>query len=248
MSATLRVLLRSAPWPALLAAAACTPARPALDAALAPEEVLAVKGRDGLRIGQRVRFGEFVAGDVSRDATRGRDDTRTTMTGTRTTQTRAERYAFTLRAEGDGAAAFRGRCEAALRTRDRQIGGGWSAVEQYRQTVDCALDAADGVRWRLALAESDSTKLGGTLRREDGQGPPFVVRPVARHAGAALDLPRAFAWEFVLDGRALGAVSHENGGSVVLPRRYGDEVRRTLAAASAALLLYYVLDAPGSGD
>jgi hypothetical protein len=238
--------LRSTPWLALLAAAACTPARPALDPALTREERLAVQGRDGWRIGQRVRFGEFEAGDVARDATRGGDASRTTATATRQTSRRRQQFRFALRGGTDTAPAFRGRCDVTLRARDRLLGSGVSVSEGYRQAVDCALDAADGARWRLALAETDTTRMGGSLAREDGQGPPFVVRPVARFEGTRLETARAVAWEFVLDGRALGAVAQTNGGSVVLPRRYGDEVRRTLAAASAALLLYDVLEAPAT--
>jgi hypothetical protein len=235
------------PWLAAVATAAgCTPARPALDPALAPEERLAVQGRDGWRIGQRVRFGEFEAGDVARDATRGRDVSRTTPTATRQTSARRQQFRFTLRSAADSAPAFRGRCDVTLRARDRLLGNNVSVSEGYRQAVDCQLDAADGARWRLAVAETDTTRMGGSLAREDGQGPPFVVRPVTRFEGSRLETAGTVAWEFVLDGRALGAVAQANGGSVVLPRGYGEEVRRTLAAASAALLLYDVLEAPAT--
>lgn len=239
-SAQLRLApLAAAPLAAALLAA-CATARPAVDPALASEERLAVAGRNGTRIGQTLRFGEFTADSVRRGLTRGDDRSSTGFDMvTRERARRRQGYRFALRSAADttAAARWRGECAVTLEDRERRVGP-IVREERRRQDVACTLVAGDGARWRLALATNDSTRTQGTLTREDGQGPPFALRPITRFAGSAFNAPAPLGWEFALDGRALGAVEQANGGAVILPRRYGEEVRRALAAASAALLLF----------
>ena len=226
---------------ALAALAGCTAARAPLDPVLAREERLAVQGRDGWRIGQRVTFGEFVAHDVARSGARGPSGERTGFDAvTRRSASRRQSYGFWLRATGDttgGAAVWRGECATAFDgAEDTQ--GPIVQRSRARQSVECRLRSTDGQRWRLSVAEDEREAMGGLLVREDAGGPPMTVRPITRLTGSSITLPRAVGWELVLDGRALGAVDPTNGGTVVLPRTLGTPFRRTLAAAATALLLF----------
>lgn len=208
---------------------ACQAARIPLPDDLAAGERWAVKGRQGLKLRETLRFGPYEAAGVHRSWTRGRDR------GSDVVESRERRqyYSFALR-EG-GVDTWLVKCETAhekgtIRTPivDLDL--------RNRSSLSCALtEAAGSETWLLTLAEDRERPLEGRLYSESDTSM-FTIRGTSN---LQKSLPGASTSGYYItssDG-AMAAVEVVNSGSVTLHPSLVSEKRALLSAASAALLL-----------
>lgn len=194
---------------------------------LAASERMPVRGRQGLSIGQRIRFGPYQTDRIDRSWTRGSGYERGAVSETR----RRQSYRFQLTGT-DGADAWRVRCEAGLLV--GAIDLQFVTIEHTsRSGLVCALAPADGgAPWTLQLEESRGRPLAGTLQSGteaiDVVGTDRVVGGLSPGMTTGYHLARG--------DEPFAAVEVLNAGMVWL-RPGLTPAERNLAAAAAAALL-----------
>jgi hypothetical protein len=214
---------------AVLLLPACQTARMPIPDTLATSERMPVSGRQGLQVNQSLRFGPFEAHGVRRSWTRGRDRGATTVA---TQHERRQEYRFTLREAGED--HWFVACHAAALTVSIDI-----LSVDFRPTDESAvycnlqLLSDPSTSWTLDLRETRDRPLSGTL---SGGGERLAVSGTNR-VDRALAMDATTGYEFRDADGVIGAVEVLNRGAVWLSGDLGAERRRTLAAASAALLL-----------
>jgi hypothetical protein len=211
------------------ALAGCSTATMQMPAELAGTSALAVEGRQGWKINERISFGSYVARDVDRSWTRGSDLRILSYTSSK----RRQSYRFTL-AEG-GTDRYHADCESAFRERGAEVRG--IEIEATNRTaLECrirsAADPADA--WTMKLAEERERPFSGTLA---GSASTLQVVGTNRVEGGVLPVEGASGYRFEQDGRAIAAVDVMNDGTVFLPAA-ADARRALIATAAAALLLH----------
>jgi hypothetical protein len=207
-------------------AAACAPAQMEIPASLAGASGLAVEGRQGLRITERLRFGTYEAVAIERSWTGGRD---VRILGYER-ERRDQRFAFTLAVGGDE--VWDVDCKATLRTRGFETRGVEIDPED-RSSLDCRMRGSDDpdARFRMLVEEENERPMKGTLANDDRR---IDVLGTNRIQGGVVPVASASGYELREDGTTLAAVEVINDGRVWIgtPRD-----QALLAAAAASLLL-----------
>lgn len=207
----------------------CQTARLPVPDSLVTAERLAVSGRQGLQLRQRLRFGSYVAHPINRSWTRGRD--RGATLAARQLE-RRQTYRFTLQ-DSDVEYWFVA-CHASAQSIRIDLG----VIEAHpadESALYCNLQSATDrlAAWELELQERRGRPLAGTLELGDTR---FDVDGTNRLEGA-LPMGSTTGYEIRSDGDVVGAVEVINNGAVWLSPDLDLEQRRLLAAAAAALLL-----------
>jgi hypothetical protein len=161
-----------------VALAGCSTATMEMPAELAGTAALAVEGRQGWKINERIGFGSYIARDVDRSWTRGSDLRILSYTSSK----RRQSYRFTL-AEG-GADRYHADCESAFRERGAEVRG--IEIEATNRTaLECRIRSAGGAAdaWTLQLAEERERPFNGTL---SGAGGTYRVVGTNRVQGGVL--------------------------------------------------------------
>jgi hypothetical protein len=203
----------------LLLAAACGTVRYALPSGRSGVAPLAVSGRQGVLLNQRLTFGPWATGPVSRGPTRGSEvvDVLQTHGGDF-----RQRYAFELNRAGARIAQVECIAEG---SGAQTLSVTWRLKRELRCTV---ADPAGGMRSVLLESSRDQPLAG---RVSGGEG--YTVTGSDRADGGRLSGTAGYTIARG-DGTPVAAVDVTNAGAVYLPGE-GDAV---LAAVAAVLLLY----------
>jgi hypothetical protein len=208
-------------------ASGCQVARMDLPESLAGVERLEVRGRQGLSLRQRIRFGEYETSRVSRSWTRVRDRG---ATSTARQHDRRQEYRFIL-SEG-GVERWSVSCLSTLRAFVLEAGG-VEVRPSDESALFCNLQSLQEpeIAWELQLREQHERPLQGVLSRG---GERIAVRGTNRSQGPfALGSTTGFE---LGDSGSAAAVEVINSGAVFLPATLTPERRSLLATAAAALL------------
>lgn len=217
--------------PILLLLGGCSLVQVAVPAELATAPRLEARGRQGVRIHQRLSFGPFRTDPVSRSWTRVEGDS----AGITAREGKRQRYSFTLR-EGESEVA-RGNCRVALNTSTTHLGP-LATSDAPAMALACDFGMADN---SVVLLELATPRAGhperGTLRPRDPSGAAVEIEGTRR-----VDGPRPLCCETVgyhlrRDGRVIATVQTINRGAVWLAPELAGADRATVAAGAAALLL-----------
>lgn len=206
---------------------ACQAARMPLPDDLTAGERWTVKGRQGLKLRETLRFGPYEAAGVRRSWTLGRDRGSDVVER----HERNQHYSFALRE--DGVDAWLVKCETAhergtVRTPIVDVD------VRNRSRLSCALTEAVGSRtWLLTLAEDRERPLEGVL---EGDASTFTVRGTS-NLQKGLPGGSTSGYYITSGDRVVAAVEVVNSGSVTLHPSLDSELKALLSAASAALLL-----------
>jgi len=214
-----------------VAAAGCSTARIPVDETLASGEYLAVEGRQGWKIHERITFGSYVTENVDRSWTRGSGFAIGEVEMNRRRQT----FSFTF--SDAGTPLFAVACE--VRLRHGEVNTPVVDVEfRNRSTLDCSLDSMgtgqyDRISWTLSLEEYGEKPLTGLLSSHGGA---FDVRGTNKLKGG---LPASYTTGYYVrrDGRDIGAIEVVNDGAVRIKADLSASDKHAVAAAGAALLL-----------
>ncbi len=206
---------------------ACQAARIPLPDDLTAGERWTVKGRQGWKLRETLRFGPYEAAGVRRSWTRGRDR------GSDVVERRERRQYYSFALREDDVDTWLVKCETAhergtIRTPVVDVD------LRNRSRLSCALTEAEGSEtWLLTLAEDRERPLEGRL---DGDASMFTVRGTSN---LQKSLPGASTSGYYITSgdRAVAAVEVVNRGSVTLHPSLDSETKALLSAASAALLL-----------
>ena len=201
-------------------AAGCSTVGYAVHGELSAVALLRVSGRQGLLVNQRISFGPYATGEVSRSATRGRElsDVLRSRAGDY-----SQRYSFSLARAGTKVADVACTAEGSAA---QTLGVTW----QMDRRLQCELTAPDGERRTLALEASRDRPLAGRVTGDEW----FEVEGSTRVAGGRIATTAGYT---IARGDArtpVAAVDVTNDGAVYLARADDD----ALAAVAAALLLY----------
>lgn len=201
-------------------AAACSTVGYAVPGELSTIAPLRVSGRQGVLINQRLSFGPYATGEVSRSATRGKDlsDILQSHAGDY-----SQRYSFSLARAGAKVADVACTAEGSAA---QTLGVTW----QMDRRLQCEITAPDGERRTLALEATRDRPLAGRVTGDEW----FEVEGSTRVAGGRISTTAGYT---IARGDArtpVAAVDVTNDGAVYLAAS-GDD---GLAAVAAALLLY----------
>lgn len=216
--------------PALLVLSGCTTARMSTPAELATAPRMVVEGRQGLQIGQRLRFGGYRTDEVRRGSVGGSERRSGDAVGAVFRQTYAFRF---FRGEEPVAAV---ECLAGAEAGSRRLGERTEVSAVTRRTLDCTLSPDDDPQafWRLSLDSDERAARAGTLTRGAESLHVVETRRLERATPLCCD-PAGYV---IADRRwSLAAVDVLNAGSVRLEPTLDSARRDLLAAAAAALLL-----------
>jgi len=200
-------------------AAACGTVGYPVPAELATVAPLRVSGRQGVLVNQRLSFGPYATGEVSRSSTRGTEVT--DVLDSHGGDYR-QRYSFSL--ARDGAKVADVACTAE--------GSGASTLDvtwRLKRVLKCDLAAPDGAQRTLLLDSSRDQPLAGGVTGSEG----FQVDGSYRVGGGRVSGTAGYTVRRG-GGTPVAAVDVLNGGAVYLAGA-GDDV---VAAVAAALLLY----------
>ena len=205
--------------------AGCRTARMPVPAALATAERYAVEGRQGLKVGEQLRFGPFEAREIDRTWVRGGDLEVVGLEFNR----RLQRYAFVL--QGGAAERWAVSCETTLRRRIID-GEDIQTTLRDRSKLDCTLEGGRAERWTLSLSDRRDQPLAGTL---SSGATDLAVRGTKKLAGG-LPAESTTGYEIGMGDQPVAAVEVIGDGAVWLTQTDGVP-RDVLAAVAAALLL-----------
>jgi hypothetical protein len=192
-------------------------------------ERLAVAGRQGFRLNQRLRFGDFETDQVNRSATRGQERGATQAAQERQ---RRQSYRFTLREEGQD--RWFVACEARMEEVRIDLGV-VDLLPTDRSGLYCNLQPVGRAAsaWEMDLREQRGRPLRGAITLGEER---IEVVGTSRVAGA-LPMGTTTGYELRAADRPVGAVEVLNSGAVWLRRDLDPDRRALLAAAATALLL-----------
>ena len=200
-------------------AAACSTVAYPLPGELASVAPMAVSGRQGVMVNQRLSFGPWATGEVDRSATRTAE-LRDQLDSHAADVT--QRYTFSL--DRAGAKVAEVECTAEGRAAST-LGVTWES----RRALHCAVTPADGERHTLQLESSRDRPLAGQV-----VGPAGYRVAGSDRVGAGRVTGTAGYTLTRIGGPAVAAVDVMNDGAVYLAGAADDVV----AAVAAALLLY----------
>ncbi|HYH81925.1 MAG TPA: hypothetical protein VEX86_19120 [Longimicrobium sp.] len=200
--------------------AACSTVGYAVPGELSTAAPLRVSGRQGVLLNQRLSFGPYATGQVSRSATRGRDQEEEFATEHGEYR---QRYSFSLAREGAKVADVA--CDAE--------GSGAQTLNvtwRSKRVLQCRVTMADGSLRMVQLESSRDRPLAGRLSGNEG----WAITGLDRVTGGARATGTT-GYSIARDnGTPVAAVDVSNDGAVYMPGQ-GDD---TIAAVAAALLLY----------
>ena len=233
-----RVALLFAGLCSLLGLAACTTARMACPVELSASAVeMPVTGRQGFGLSESFRFGPY---DVS-DIHRGWRVT-TTWGILRYGSSKSEQpFEFKLRTHDN--AAWQAHCATGVRWKEMEINNfmdtrgtlEWGLSSHALFT--CEFSSPDKQEpWKMVMKqETQDLVMDGLL----GDGATRIsVKGTRELAGGAWPLTEATGYLFYRDQDLVGAVDVLNQGAVWIEKDLPDDMRRAVAAAGSALLLY----------
>ncbi len=203
---------------------------------LAQAPRLSVQGRQGWKLTEQLKFGDFSVHDVQRSITKGGDLQIIFYEGSKRRQT----FGFTL-SEG-GTPLWRRAAATNLHRRALESDDGFEIELRNKSGFAVRLSpvAATDKVWTLELTEKGESPLQGTL----SQGYQVIaVRGTNRLAGTPFPLGDTSGYVFESDGRAVAAVEVINDGAVWLSPNIDPALRTPVTAAISALLLFEELRA-----
>ncbi|MCW5920751.1 MAG: hypothetical protein KIS77_00260 [Saprospiraceae bacterium] len=220
---------------ALTSLIACRTPEIALDPALSAE-AMPVKGRNGLQIGQVIRYGEYTTDKVRRGWTKGYD-----IPFFLRFQAAKEKLSFTQygpsKTQAEVACVSRFKSTEIPLVRDffgipleyKNYFAGSVVMRKGRNSWDFIVHNPNGdfLRQRASagFAESGSQRI--EIEAVRGlQGQPDWLKELA-----------VYGHEFRMDGKVVGAVSTVNRGTVWIDQRLEAETRTVIAAIATGLLL-----------
>lgn len=216
--------------------AACTAPRMRVDPALeAAASAYPVYGRSGWLLDQRLHFGEFSAGPVSRGWTKGYDyPFIIRFTGAR------EKLRFPV-SDGLGNEAM-AHCIGRLREQDLRIFRDYFDVNtNTADTFACTLRVNDSVDYDFYAANLNVQQNVGYKTMEGsvtGGAEPIGLQSVWQlSSGQRWLATEPLGVEFLRQGEVIGAVETVNEGRVWLGDELDQESRLVIGAVAAALLL-----------
>jgi hypothetical protein len=212
----------------LLLVAGCATVQQPVPPELGAAPAWQVKGLDGFRFNQRVRFGEYEAHDVARGSTRSRSGIRDALVGRTRLQ---QRYSFRFRHAGEAADRFHVRCDNRAQEQSLQLNRTTALELDSSSALECTLEVADGGVWTLRLAAPQSGRARGVVALVDDR---YVVEGDAQTSHGVVT--GMAGYRIRCDERVVAAVDL-SGRTVRLLPDVAAEERHLLAAVAAALLL-----------
>jgi hypothetical protein len=222
---------------AALALSACAPAAIPVPTELSAAPKMEVSGRQGWRVGQRVRFGPYGTERVRRSPTVIEE-----YPGLVSTRGEHSQY-YSFRLTEDGAVVARVGCVAEATARAGRVPVIGEVTSLSRASLQCSLSPSEATstaddEWTLLVETRNDRPLEGTLSGEAGR---FEVEGTSRIEGGASACCNTSGYYLRRDGRPVGAVEVINQGAVWLETGLSGEERRMLAGAAMALLLHEAL-------
>jgi hypothetical protein len=210
-----------------------------IPAAPAAAERHEVRGVNGLRIKQRVRFAEFETAPVRRGWTRTQGIRVLGFGGGRSTQG----YEFLLRA--GGVDAWSGACRTRASAAVVELGRGSEISSTRGTSLSCDLVAlGDGVDWLLTLPAGVRPLPVGLATSAEGE-----VRVVASNrVVGTLPTLEPVGYHLYEGERLLASVEVMNGGAVIFQPGMTGRERSLVGAIATALLLMDDLTDAASGN
>jgi hypothetical protein len=197
---------------------------------------LTVQGRQGWKLTERLKFGEFSVHDVQRSLTKGGDLQILFYEGSKRRQT----FGFTL-SEG-GTPLWLGAAATNLHRRTLESDDGFEIELRNKSGFAVRLSplAAADKAWTLELTEKREKPLQGTLSQGNQV---ILVQGTNLLAGTPFPLGETSGYVFESGGRVAAAVEVINDGAVWLSPGLDPTLRAPVTAAISALLLFEELRA-----
>lgn len=201
---------------------------------LGEAERLAVSGRQGWKLTERLKFGSVTVHDVTRSLTKGSDlkfgaDKLAFYEGSKRRQT------FGFLVSDNGILTWRG--AAATNLHRRAVERGIEIELRNKSGFSATLTSATHPEtvWTLELTESSERPLKGTLKRGDRV---IDVEGTNRLAGTRLPLGETTGYTFRDGGTTQAAVQVINDGAVWVADNLAEDQRGPVLTAISALLLF----------
>jgi len=203
---------------------------------LAQTPRLPVQGRQGWKLTERLKFGDFSVHEVQRSITKGSDLQILFYEGSKRRQT----FGFTL-SEGS-TPLWRGAAATNLHRRALESDDGFAIELRNKSGFAARLSpvADTDKSWTLELTEKGEHPLQGTLSRGNQV---IAVKGTNRLAGTPFPLGDTSGYVFEVSGRSVAAVEVINDGAVWLSPGLDPALRAPITAAISALLLFEELRA-----
>jgi hypothetical protein len=201
--------------------------------ALAQTDRLAVHGRQGWKLLERLEFGDCHVHDVRRSLSKG-GDLGLSVPGLAYEGSK-RRQTFLFKLSGADSSPWRGAAATNLRRRALDVG---FDIELRNKSGFMALLSSDALpddTWTLDLAEKRERPLAGTLSRNSEV---ITVTGTSRLAGTFLPLGETSGYVFESRGKPVAAVEVINDGAVWLAPDLDPALRAPVTAAISALLLF----------
>jgi hypothetical protein len=221
---------------ALLAATsflACHTAEIAIDPSL-NATAMPVKGRNGLQIGQVIKFGEFKTDKVQRGWTKSYD-----IPFILRFQGSKEKMSFTQFGPGGTEAAVA--CISKFKSTELNVIRDFFSVPLDYQNFFAGNIITPSTHWDFIIHNPNGDLLrekasAGFVRCQDKQIDIFAIRGLKGQPDWMKELA-VYGHEFILNGEIVGAVSMVNRGKVWIDENLDAETRTVIAAVSTGLLL-----------
>jgi hypothetical protein len=215
----------------------CRAARMAVDPGLAGAvQEMPVQGRQGFVWNKPLLFGDFEVTDIKRGWLR-----RSKLDVFGFTSEKA-RQSYTFKITMRGEPAWQAQCATGIKRKDLELDNfldtrGTLKVELESETLfACTFATPDNKEWKLVMSQGTRDWfLNGILTDGSKQ---IGVNGTRELAGGAWPMMDPTGYHFLFNGQVVGAVEVLNAGAVWLDASLDGEVRKAVAAASSALLLY----------
>jgi len=201
---------------------------------LATADRLAVSGRQGWKLTERLTFGRFTVHDVARSLTKG-SDLKFGAAKVAFYEGSKRRQTFGFLVSDDGILTWRGTAATNLQRRALERGVEIELRNKSGFAATLTPAGAPDAAWTLELAETYERPLKGTLKRGELV---IEVEGTNRLAGSRLPLGETTGYYFRDGGRTLAAVQVINNGAIWLASDLPDAQRGPVLAAISALLLF----------
>jgi hypothetical protein len=204
----------------------------------------AVKGRNGLLVDQKISFGHYTTNEVKRgwikthqsnfffiNNQNGEQSIHFTLTDSLGNLYTAN-CAGNLKKEQTDLGFFLGHNNNPI------IGELMKITEEYEETYAATIAADTQTVWNMLVANRHVVRYKGKYKGLlYSQNQTIEINPIRNVEGSSIPFPDVIGFEFVLDGKAIGAVEVLNKGRVWISPNINNQLKGIIATASAALLL-----------
>lgn len=203
-----------------------------------------VKGRYGLLIGQKLSFGSYQTGEVQRGWIKSRRFNFLFIDNTNSKQ--AINFSLTDSLGNNYTAQCLSKLKKEQTDLDFFLGHSNNPIlnelmridEEYDETFAVTIEADSSTVWNMLVANRHIVRQRGKYKGLlYSQTQTIEINPIRHVEGTKVPFPDVIGFEYILDGKVIGAVETLNKGRIWISPDIDTQLKGILAAASAALLL-----------